>query len=128
MKLILINDSLVVEKSWYGSWIYDYLCNQCPSPVTFRVRIPPRRGVVDTTLCDQVCQWLVTGRLFSPGTLVFSTNRTDRHDIAEILALNTIPPVWPKGKQDTKADIICELSPFQKKYFKLSHRTLRTLS
>jgi len=33
------------------------------------------------------------GRLFSPGTPVSSTNKTDRHDIAEILlkvALNTI--------------------------------------
>jgi hypothetical protein len=29
-----------------------------------RVRIPLRRGVLDTTLCDQVCQWLVAGRLF----------------------------------------------------------------
>ena len=33
-----------------------------------------------------------------------------------------------KGKRDTKADIICELSPFKKKCFMLCHRTLRTLS
>jgi hypothetical protein len=49
-------------------------------------------GVLDTTLCDKVCQWLVTGRWFSPGTLA-SCNKTDRHDITEILfkvALNTI--------------------------------------
>jgi hypothetical protein len=35
----------------------------------------------------------VTGQWFSPGTSVSSTNKTDRHDIAEILlkvALNTI--------------------------------------
>jgi len=35
----------------------------------------------------------VTGRWFSPGTLVSFTNKTDRHDITEILlkvALNTI--------------------------------------
>ena len=37
------------------------------------------------TLCDKVCQWLATGRWFSPGTLVSSTNKTDRHDITEIL-------------------------------------------
>jgi hypothetical protein len=24
------------------------------------------RGVLDTTLCDKVCQWLATGRWFSP--------------------------------------------------------------
>jgi hypothetical protein len=42
-----------------------------------------------STLCDKVCEWLA----FSPGTRVSSTNKTDRHDITEILlkvALNTI--------------------------------------
>ena len=34
---------------------------------------------------DQVCQWLATGRWFSPGTPVSSTNKTDRHGITEIL-------------------------------------------
>ena len=45
------------------------------------------RGAFDTTLCDKFCQCV------SPGTLVSSTNKTDLHDIAEILlkvALNTI--------------------------------------
>ena len=40
-----------------------------------------------------VRQLLATGRLFSPGTPVSSTNITDSHDIIEILlkvALNTI--------------------------------------
>jgi len=52
-----------------------------------------RRGVLDTTLCDKVCQWLTAGKWFSPGTLISSINKTDRHDITEILlkvALNTI--------------------------------------
>jgi hypothetical protein len=39
------------------------------------------RGVLDATLCDKVCQWLATGRWFSLGPLVSSTNKTDRHDI-----------------------------------------------
>ena len=46
-----------------------------------------------TTLCDKVCQWLAIGQWFSPGTLVPSINKTDCHDITEILlkpALNTI--------------------------------------
>ena len=46
-----------------------------------------------TTLCDKVCQWLVTGRWFFSDAPVSSTNKTDRHDIAKILlkvALNTI--------------------------------------
>jgi uncharacterized protein involved in type VI secretion and phage assembly len=42
------------------------------------------------------CQSLATGRWFSPGPPVSSTNKTDRHDIAEILlkvALNTIKQI-----------------------------------
>jgi hypothetical protein len=68
--------------------------NQCLSTLTLWVRIPLRRGVLDITLCDKVCQWLAApGRWFSPGTPVSSTSKTDRHYIAEILlkvALNTI--------------------------------------
>ena len=59
----------------------------------YMVWISFRRGVLNTTLCDKVCQWLTIGRWFSPGTLASSTNKTDHHDIAEILlkvALNTI--------------------------------------
>jgi hypothetical protein len=44
-------------------------------------------------ICDKVCLWLSTGQWFSPGPLVSSNNKTDLHDIAEILlkvALNTI--------------------------------------
>jgi hypothetical protein len=41
----------------YCSWIYNYLCNQCLSPLTLWVRTPLRRGELDTTLCDKVCQW-----------------------------------------------------------------------
>ena len=49
-----------------GSWISDYLCNQCLSPLKLWVRIPLRRCELDTTLCDKVCQWLATGLWFSP--------------------------------------------------------------
>ena len=59
------------DPSWsYGSWIYNYLCNQCLSPPMLWIRIPFWRGVLDTTLCDKVCQWLVAGRWFSPCTPV----------------------------------------------------------
>ena len=80
--------------SWpwsYGNWIYNCLCNRCLSPLMMSVRTLIR--VRCTTLCDKVCQWLVTGLWFSPGPAVSSTNKTDRHDIAEILlkvALNII--------------------------------------
>ena len=45
-------------RPWYGSWIYNCLCIQCLSVLTLLVRIPHRRGVFDTTLCDKECQWL----------------------------------------------------------------------
>jgi hypothetical protein len=70
-----------------------YLCNQCLSPLTLWVRTRSWRGVFDTTLCDQVCLRLTTGRWFSHGTPVSSTNKTDRHDITDILlkvAINII--------------------------------------
>jgi hypothetical protein len=50
------------------------------------VWIPLRWGVVNTTFCDKVCQWLATGRWFSPPIKLTAT-------ITEILlkvASNTI--------------------------------------
>ena len=79
--------------SWSWTWIYNYICNQCISPLELWVQILIRRGVLGSTLCDNFCQWLVTARWFSPGTPVSSTNKTDRHNITEILlkvALDTI--------------------------------------
>ena len=39
----------------YGSWIFNYLSNQCLTPLTLRDQTPLRRGVLDTTLCDKDC-------------------------------------------------------------------------
>ena len=81
-----IHKILLDGLSWpwsHGSWIYNYLCNQCLSPLMLRVRILIK--VWCTTLCDKVCQWLATGWWFSPGPPVSSTNKTDRHDITGIL-------------------------------------------
>jgi len=78
--------------SWpwsYGSWIYNYLCNQCLSPLMLWVRIPLGRSVLNTALCDKVCQWLAAGRWFSPGTVVSSTNITE---ILLKVALSTTAP------------------------------------
>ena len=66
--------------------IGNYLYKQCISPLKLW-------GVLDTTLCDKVCQWLAAGRFIFPGTPVSSTNKPDGHDIAEILlkvALNNV--------------------------------------
>ena len=68
------------------------LMQSVPIPTKI-VRISLRRGLLDTTLCDKVCQCLAADRWFSPGTPVSSTNKIDCHDITEILlkvALNTI--------------------------------------
>ena len=68
-----------------------YLCNQCLSSLMLWVWISTR--VWCTILCDKVCQWLATGRWFSLDPLVSSTNKSDCHDITEILlkvVLNTI--------------------------------------
>jgi hypothetical protein len=46
-----------------------------------------------TPLCEKVVQRLAKGQWFTPGAPISSTNRTDRHDITEILlkvALSTI--------------------------------------
>ena len=75
--------------------IYNYLCNQCLSPLMLWVPISIRARC--TTLCDKVRQSLATGRWFSLGLLFSSTNKTDRHDITEILlkmTLNTIKQTY----------------------------------
>jgi hypothetical protein len=64
------------------NWNINYLCNQW-SPLILWVRISIRTRC--TTLWDKVCQWLATGRWFSPGTPFFSTNKTDHHVITVIL-------------------------------------------
>jgi hypothetical protein len=54
-----------------------------------------RFNVLDTTLYDSVCRDFRQVGGFSPDTPAYSTNKTDRHDIAEILlkvVLSTIKP------------------------------------
>jgi hypothetical protein len=49
-----------------GSWIYNYLCNQCLSPLILWVRISIREWC--TTICYKVCQRLATGQCFFFGS------------------------------------------------------------
>jgi hypothetical protein len=77
---MIVGFTTTCATSAYNHWSYEF---------------EPRswRGVLDTTLCDKVCQWLATCRWFSPGTPVLSTNIANRHEITEILlkvALNSI--------------------------------------
>jgi hypothetical protein len=67
---------------WHGSLIYNYLCNQCLSPLMLWVGMSIRTRC--TTLCDNVCLWLASGRWFSSGPPVSSSTKSDCHDIADI--------------------------------------------
>ena len=81
--------------------IINYIVNK--STILLLIKFVDARGrrswrcVLDTILCDKVCQWLATGRWFSH---VSSTNKTDRHDITEIslkVAPNTMIPMLDIG-------------------------------
>jgi hypothetical protein len=92
---------------------------------------PLRRGVLHTTLCDKFCQSLAADRWFSLCTLVSLTNKTDRHDITEILlkvALNTITllittinttwrSIWSKAIITIQIDLVFYLSLIFQYYF-----------
>ena len=89
----------------YSCWIYNYLCNQYLAHSANRVH--GEIYSIQNYVILKVCQWLTTGRWFSPSTPVSSTNKTDRHDITDILlsvALNTI------------AHFVCNLSRFLYQY------------
>ena len=85
--------------SWsYGSWIYNYLCDQCLSPLKVVSPIPVHAEVYSIHYMikfvseEEIRQ--VGG--FSPNTPVSSNNKTDLHDIDVILlkvALNTITTI-----------------------------------
>ena len=66
-----LNPLPLLKKQWD-------LCNQCLSPLSCEFEPRSWRGVLDTTLCDKVWQWLAAG--FS---LVSSTNKTHHHNITE---------------------------------------------
>ena len=66
----------------YGSWIDKYLCNQSLSPLKLRVRI----ALVMRCTCHHfmfVSELRQVGRFLR--VLRFPSNKTDRHDMTEIL-------------------------------------------
>ena len=72
------------------------------------------RGALDITLCNKVCQWLAAGRWFSPGTLGFTTIKTDRHDMREILFRVTL---------STKTPLLNQSSPVLHETIKITTHT-----
>jgi len=91
-----------------------------------------RWGVLDTTLCDKVCQWLATCRWFSPNTPVSSTHKTDGHDITEILlkvALSTITlTLYYKLDQSRQGFNSCHVVYFTCKSCQYCLQSIRMLS
>ena len=67
--------------SWsFDNWIYNYICNNCLSALTFLVRIPL---MVRCTLYNIMWSTLpvtIACRWYSPVTPVSSTNKTARHE------------------------------------------------
>ena len=94
--------------SWtwsHGSWVYNYLCNQCLLSLKLWIWIP------FIARCNRYnIMW------FYPGKPVYSTNKTDHHDITDILlkgAYNNIsatpsPPKKPPTKQNKKLESIIQ--------------------
>ena len=85
--IVLVNSNHISRKglSWagsYGSWILNYICNQWLSPLKLCVRMPLMARCTRYNI-----MWLTAGQWhwFSPGTPVSSINKTDLHDITEIL-------------------------------------------
>ena len=71
----------------------------------------------------------MTGRWFSPGTPVSSTNKTGHHDIAEILlkvALNTINLIQPNLNHNIwgKKNCLCWQNRFQTDVYTENHISL----
>jgi hypothetical protein len=108
---IAIKDFNVIWISIF--WLWSYLMKVIRAHLICFFRIAPNKSIIHslfktqpsirwhsmqviephTTIYDKVCRWLATGRWFYPGTLVSSTNKSDCHDITEILlkvAINTI--------------------------------------
>ena len=90
LSISLISLKWGVSLPWsYGSWIYNCMCNRCLSSLMLWVRITIRARC--TTLCDKVCQWLATGRWFSPGNYIrlFFVVK-----ISSVKFKNSISPFW----------------------------------
>jgi len=68
---------------WKAIVVVWWLDMQSMHLTTIVVRSHSWQGVLDTT-CDKV-QWLAAGRWNYPGNPDSSTNKTNRHDITEIL-------------------------------------------
>ena len=117
--------NLIPSWLWsYGSWIYNYPCNQCLSALTLWVRISL---MTKCTRYDSrwlsLSQWLVAGRWYSLGIPVSSTNKTDCHDITEILL-----KVTQNTKTLTLSIVRCILTYGQRKFLRMEMCNMMSLT
>ena len=78
---------------WYGSWIYNYLCNKCLSPLTLWVRIPIMARCTGYNIMCYNLSVTYDRSVFFSLYCGFLHKYTDCHNITVILlavALNTI--------------------------------------
>ena len=100
LNLFLWNHWTKLSKIWLGWSLGGPISKLCLSPLTLWVWNPLRRGVLDSRICDKVCQWLATGRWYSLGTPISSTNKTNLHDITKILFKHHKPnQTWNRLKE-----------------------------
>ena len=102
---LFLSRNLGLEKEWIVCLEYKTL-NITATCTWYRSMIL----VLDTTLCDKVCQWLAAGWWFSPDTPISSTNKTDHHDIYNwniVESGNKPPPLFWVSNFFELARIFC---------------------
>ena len=67
----------------------------------------PPASLMVGPLCDKVCQRLVTGRWCSPGPPGSPINKTDCHDITELLLKVTLSTIKLTTKQNISDLLLC---------------------
>jgi len=84
---ITFNTIIMEEPLWSLSYVVAFTIPMQSVPITTKVVSSNHaQGEVHSIQhCDKVCQWLAAGWWFSLETPASSTNKTDRHDIAEKL-------------------------------------------
>jgi hypothetical protein len=90
-KQLLVNPTTIRSRPWWP-------LTEITKPPSLLAIVNPyyakcEWGALHTILYDKVCQWLETGQWFSLGPVVSSTDKTDLHEIIEILwkvVLNTM--------------------------------------
>jgi hypothetical protein len=82
-EVYIANLTLLKDKIVFAIWTPCYIC----IILYLYKSLNPAHGNVYSDTHYKVCQWLATGRWFSPGTPLSSTNKTERYDIWNIVEI-----------------------------------------